>query len=63
MTIAEANALIVQISRAQDRLQESFPCLECDGTGDRNSENMPHPDICEECWGRGYQVPDEEEDE
>ena len=60
MTIAEAHDLICEISQIRDRLIEAFPCLECDGTGDRNHENMPYPDICEECWGRGYSVPEDD---
>lgn len=63
MTIAEAHDLIRQMCRMQDRLIEAFPCRECDGTGDRNHKNMPYRDICEECWGRGYSVPDEDYDE
>lgn len=58
MTIDEAEELWDQARDCMDQLRESFPCGECDGTGDLNSERDPYPEICEECWGRGFVIPE-----
>jgi hypothetical protein len=63
MTLDEAHALESQIAQAEKQLVAAYPCMECDGTGNLNHKNMPYPDICEECWGRGYRVPYEGEEE
>ena len=59
MTIEEAESLDAEIREARSRLRKAFPCEECDGTGDKNPETYPYPDICQECWGRGYTIPEE----
>jgi DnaJ-class molecular chaperone len=62
MTTAEAEDLWCEACGIMDSLRVAFPCTECDGTGDRNPENYPYPDICEECWGRGFSIPDEDDE-
>lgn len=63
MTIEEAEALDAEIRDARARLRKAFPCEDCNGTGDENGGHMPYPDICEACWGSGYTIPEDDDEE
>jgi RecJ-like exonuclease len=60
MTVDEALEIQLNIDAMRKTLAKEFPCPECDGTGDLNSENMPYRNPCDECGGTGYRIPDEE---
>jgi len=61
MTPAQAQAKWEKCLKVIERLQEEFPCPDCEGTGGTNQYGGV-PDPCPECWGRGFQIPDEEEE-
>jgi len=62
MTIDKARRLKQQIYRQITALSKHYPCEHCDGTGDSNFRGGMY-DPCPECYGMGFQVPDEDEED
>lgn len=60
LSLAEARSLWSDALSVIERLAEEFPCEECDGSGQGNHGSDPYPEPCPECWGRGFQLPEEE---
>lgn len=65
MTNTEAQAKWEKCLAVIEQLAKEFPCPHCDGTGDGEPQ-MARDYIdgvpCRRCWGRGFRIPDEEED-
>jgi DnaJ-class molecular chaperone len=60
MTPAQAQAKWEKCLEVIEKLAEEFPCPECEGQGGSEGHDVPYPEPCTECWGRGFQIPDEE---
>lgn len=63
MTTDEAYDLAEQVDALRERLCEAFPCESCDGQGGSAGHDVPYPEPCADCWGRGWSIPDDEDDE
>lgn len=58
LSVAEAQSLWADALAVIERLAEEFPCEACDGSGGGH-ESDAYPEPCPECWGRGFQIPEE----
>ena len=58
-----AVSLLKTYSYISDMLRSRYPCAACDGTGDRHGKRRRHyPEPCVECWGRGFDIPEEDDE-
>jgi DnaJ-class molecular chaperone len=62
MTIDEARRMKGVVYRYLDLLSRAFPCEDCEGTGDTNFRGGMYS-RCDECYGMGFQLPEDEEEE